>query len=193
MPIVSSGRHGPTSWPARRVTAPDVDLLARDVVALRRPALIAVDGVDGAGKTTFAARLAAAVEDAGRPTVVVHEDDFLAPRATRYRLGKDSPEGFFADSYDLAALARDVLDPLAAGSDRDIRRRAFDHRTDSPVDVPAETVPDDGDATSRASGSTSRAADPTTARPSSSTTPEVSAPARRARHPASPPAARPPR
>lgn len=176
-------------------------LLARDVVALRRPALIAVDGIDGAGKTTFAARRAAAVEDAGRPTVVVHEDDFLAPRATRYRLGKDSPEGFFADSYDFAALTRDRprsarprrAQPLAAGSDRGIRRRAFDHRTDSPVDVPAETVPDDGDATSRASGSTSRAADPTTARPSSSTTPEVSAPARRARHPASPPAARPPR
>lgn len=57
---------------------------------------------------------------------------------------KDSPEGFFADSYDLAALARDVLDPLAAGSDRRIRRRAFDHRTDSPVDMPPELVPDHG-------------------------------------------------
>lgn len=111
------------------------------MVALRRPALVAVDGVDGAGKTTFASALARAVEGAGRPVVVVHEDDFLAPREVRHRLGRSSPEGFFRDSYDLAALVGLVLDPLRPGGDRRIRRRFFDHRTDAPVDVAAEEVP----------------------------------------------------
>ncbi len=105
--------------------------------------MIAVDGVDGSGKTTFATRLASAVERAGRPAVVVHEDDFLAPREVRYRLGRDSPEGYFRDSYDLAALAERVLDPLGPGGDRRVRRRTFDHRADAPVDAPVEEVPVD--------------------------------------------------
>jgi uridine kinase len=110
---------------------------------LRRPTLIAVDGVDGAGKTTYAAQLAEAIEATGRPAVVVHEDDFLAPRATRYRLGKDSPQGYFLDSYDLGTLATHVLDPLGPGGDRRIRKRAFDYRTDSAVDAPTEEVLED--------------------------------------------------
>ncbi len=115
--------------------------LAREVAALPRPALIAVDGVDGSGKTTFALRLAAAVGGAGGPVVVVHEDDFLAPRAVRYRLGRGSPEGFFRDSYDVAALCGRVLDPLRPGGDRRVRRQAFDHRLDAPVEAPVEQVP----------------------------------------------------
>jgi uridine kinase len=117
--------------------------LARDVVALRRPAVIAVDGVDGSGKTTVAGRLAGAIEAAGRPAVIVHEDDFLAPRETRYRLGRDSPEGFFRDSYDLGALIEHVLDPLRPGGDRRVRRRIFDHRTDTPIDASVEEMPVD--------------------------------------------------
>jgi uridine kinase len=117
--------------------------LARDVAALRRPAVVAVDGVDGSGKTTFASRLSSAIDRAGRPTVIVHEDDFLAPRDVRYRLGRESPEGFFRDSYDLTALIRHVLDPLRPGGDRRVRRRVFDHRADAPIDAPVEDVPVD--------------------------------------------------
>lgn len=115
--------------------------LARDLVALRSPAVIAVDGVDGSGKTTFASRLASAIEDAGRPAIIVHEDDFLAPREVRYRLGRESPEGYFRDSYDLATLVERVLEPLRPGGDRRVQRRVFDHRTDSPIAAPVEEVP----------------------------------------------------
>jgi uridine kinase len=113
------------------------------VVGLRRPAVVAVDGVDGAGKTTFAWQLAAAIEDAGRPAIVVHEDDFLAPRQVRYRLGRDSPEGYFRDSYDVPALIDHVIEPLQPGGDRKVRRRVFDHRTDTRLDAPVEEVPVD--------------------------------------------------
>ena len=71
---------------------------------------------------------------------MVHEDGFLAPREVRYRLGRESPEGFFRDSYDLAALIGQVLDPLGPGGDRRVRRGMFDHRTDALIDSPIEEV-----------------------------------------------------
>jgi uridine kinase len=68
-------------------------------------ARVGVDGVDGAGKTTFAGELAARLEGFGR----LGADDFLNPPAARYARGRASPLGFFLDSYDLAALRAAVL------------------------------------------------------------------------------------
>jgi uridine kinase len=103
-----------------------------------RRTLVAVDGLDGAGKTTFADALAAVVE---RPVVRASADDFLNPSAVRYRLGRESPRGFYEDSVDRVALAALLLDPFAAGGA--FRRRGFDHVHDEPVDEPAETAPPD--------------------------------------------------
>lgn len=47
--------------------------------------LIAVDGVDGSGKSTFANDLAEVIRV--RPVIVIHADDFLNLRAVRHRLG----------------------------------------------------------------------------------------------------------
>ncbi len=99
--------------------------------------------MDGSGKTTFAGRLATAIGNAGRTALIVHADDFLAPREVRHRRGRHSPDGFFRDSYDLVALIRHVLDPLGSGGDRRVRRRVFDHRTDAAVCALDEHVPDD--------------------------------------------------
>jgi uridine kinase len=104
--------------------------------------LVAVDGVDGSGKTTFAAAFAAALRDRGRPVHVVHLDDFPSPRAVRYRLGRSLPQGYFRDTYDLAAFTTSVLDPLQAGGDRAIVPRAFDHRTETPVHADPVPVPE---------------------------------------------------
>ena len=104
-----------------------------------RPVLVAVDGVDGSGKSTFAAGLADAY--GGRPVLVVHEDDFLNPRQVRYRLGRDSPEGYFLDTYDLPALIANVLDPVAQGR---ITPAVFDHRADAPVIAETVEVPPNG-------------------------------------------------
>lgn len=112
---------------------------------LDRPTLVAVDGVDGSGKTTFAARLAEVFVGLGRPVHVVHLDDYLNPRAVRYRLGRQSPVGFLSDTYDLDAFTRNVVHPLGDGGDRVIVPRWFDHHQDArlpanPVTVAAEAV-----------------------------------------------------
>ena len=117
------------------------DALARAVEAIAdlprdRRVLVAVDGVDGAGKTTFADRLAPRLD---RPVVRASEDDFLNPAAIRHRRGRESPEGFFRDSYDLALLEQLLLDPFAAG--RPYRRRAFDVLADAPVVSVDENAP----------------------------------------------------
>lgn len=62
---------------------PDIASLAATTPVLERPTLVAVDGVDGSGKTTFAEGLATAYTDRGRAVHVVHMDDFLNPRSVR--------------------------------------------------------------------------------------------------------------
>jgi uridine kinase len=99
---------------------------------------VAVDGVDGAGKTIFADELADVLGPTGRQVIRASADDFLNPRAVRYRLGRASPDGFFLDSYDYEALRRFVLDPLAPGGSRRFRRRAFDLDADEPLETPEE-------------------------------------------------------
>ena len=97
---------------------------------------IGVDGVDGSGKTTFADSLGDHLRGLGRDVVRVREDDFLNPRAVRYRLGRGSPEGYVADSYDLDRLRADVLEPFAPGGDGRYRDRSLDLATDTALDPP---------------------------------------------------------
>ena len=54
-------------------------------VAPRRPALVAIDGFDGAGKTVLARELVTLVSARGtRPVINVSMDNFHHPRARRY-------------------------------------------------------------------------------------------------------------
>jgi uridine kinase len=98
-----------------------------------RVARVAVDGVDGAGKTVFADELAAVLAPSRRPIIRSSVDGFHNPREARYLRGRGSPEGFYLDSYDYAALRRCLLDPLGPEGSRTYRLAAFDHLTDSPV------------------------------------------------------------
>jgi uridine kinase len=95
--------------------------------------LVAVDGVDGSGKTTFARAYMEALSALGHPVVLIHADDFLNLPAVRHRRGRESPEGFWLDSYDYSALERDVLIPFGPGGDGGYRAAATDHRCDVAV------------------------------------------------------------
>jgi len=111
------------------------DRLATTMATLHpdRRIRIAIDGVDGAGKTTFADALAPLVLAKGRNVIRAGVDDFHNPRAVRYARGRHSPDGFFLDSYDYAAFRRLLLDPLAPDGSGSYVARHFDHRTDRPV------------------------------------------------------------
>lgn len=99
---------------------------------------VGVDGVDGTGTTVLAADLARLLRDGGREVVHAGADDFLHPRAVRYRRGRDDPEGFYRDSVDTGALRRELLEALGpAGTDR-YRTRVHDLATDRPVHGPGQ-------------------------------------------------------
>jgi len=96
---------------------------------------VAIDGVDGAGKTSFADELGGFVAAKGRPVIRASVDGFHNPRAVRYHRGRHSPLGFFEDSYDYVALKRHLLDPLSPGGSRRYRQALFDVASDEAVSV----------------------------------------------------------
>jgi uridine kinase len=104
---------------------------------------VAIDGPDGAGKTRFADRLADVLQSRHRRAAVrISVDDFHNVRAIRYRQGRDSPSGFWADSYDYNRFRRDVLEPFAPGGSRRFRRASYSHATDEILHpIPETAVP----------------------------------------------------
>jgi uridine kinase len=94
---------------------------------------VGIDGVDGAGKTVFADELALVLYSFNRPTIRASVDGFHNQRDLRYRLGKESPDGFYLDSYNYDALRAELLDPLGPTGSGRYRTQVFDHVTEMPT------------------------------------------------------------
>src|SRR5262249_19722962 len=105
-----------------------IKMLAARVVGVicPHPVRIAIDGVDGVGKTTLADELVDAVSAYNRSVIRASIDGFHNPRSDRYRLGRNSPEGYFRDSFNHSALISLLLAPLGPGGTRRYRRAVFD-------------------------------------------------------------------
>jgi uridine kinase len=114
-----------------------VNYLATLVLQVEKshPVRVGIDGPDAAGKTTLAEELVGPIEARGRPVIRASVDGFHNRAAVRHRRGAGSPEGFYRDSFDYAALAASLLIPLGPGGSRQYRTAVFDHRTDSEVQV----------------------------------------------------------
>jgi len=106
------------------------------------PVRVAIDGVDGAGKSTLADDLLLPIERLGRPVIRASVDGFHNPRSIRYARGSDSAEGFYHHSYDYRRLTGELLEPLGPGGSRTYRTCVFDHRTDRAVDMPYHRAAD---------------------------------------------------
>ena len=78
--------------------------------------LMAIDGVDGSGKTAFADDLADLVRESGTKVIRISFDNFLNPREVRHARGRTSPEGFFDDTYNYQRFTAAVA--ITASSSR---------------------------------------------------------------------------
>lgn len=121
--------------------------LAERLVAARadHPLRVAVDGICGSGKSTFAVDLVDAVRAAGAPALHVDSDGFHHVRAVRRRNTDDEARGYYDDAYDLDALATQVLRPLGPGGSRRFATTVHDLVTDEIItgahaEAPADAV-----------------------------------------------------
>jgi uridine kinase len=107
--------------------------LAETLVAQRRdyPLRVAVDGIDAAGKTTLADQLAEILEADGYPVIRASIDGFHNPKEIRSRQGNLSPDGYYEDSFDFAAIKTLLLDPLSSDGSGRYHVGTFDYRTDA--------------------------------------------------------------
>jgi uridine kinase len=121
--------------------------VAARVSTLDRPALVAVDGVDGAGKTVFADELAAVLGGVigadTRRVVRASVDGFHHPRAHRHAAGRTGTT-FWSRSYDYPALRRELVDPWRSGAGARYRTAVHDVDTDRALHEPVAVVPEGG-------------------------------------------------
>jgi uridine kinase len=94
---------------------------------------VAVDGVDGVGKTTLATS-SGAPSSGSADLSSGHQSTASITRAnSNTDAAEPLPEGFYLDSYDYAALRIHLLDPLRPGGSGVYCSAIFDHVSDSRV------------------------------------------------------------
>jgi len=108
--------------------------IAQHIAQMQGRVIVAIDGVDGAGKTTLADTLKPQIEALGKPVLRASVDGFHNPRVQRYAKGRDDPKGYFLDSFNTAAMLSCLVLPFRQGAKR-LQTAQFDYRTDQLVEV----------------------------------------------------------
>ncbi len=124
----------------------DVVLQLADMIAeikLSHPVRVGIDGVDAAGKTMLADELAKPLSARDRHVIRVSVDGFHNPADIRYRQGRNSPRGYYEDSFNHEAILSCILLPLGPGGNLKYRSEQFNYRTNSQVEAPWRDAPHD--------------------------------------------------
>ena len=120
-----------------------------DMVAALGPGAlrVAVDGLTGAGKTSFGHELAAALRGLGRATMRASMDDFKYPWRHARERGYDrvSGEGYYRNAYDFGSARDLLLGPAGPSGSGEVvlcghdRLTGADHR-DKKISAPAGAI-----------------------------------------------------
>ncbi|MBI4407946.1 MAG: hypothetical protein HY565_05615 [Candidatus Kerfeldbacteria bacterium] len=90
-----------------------LELLAKQIETLQNhrnsPLRVAVNGIEGSGKTTFSVQLVDYLNSHGYKAVHVTIDGYHNPKTKRYEQGRDSAQGYYEDAYNEAAFVENVL------------------------------------------------------------------------------------
>jgi hypothetical protein len=98
---------------------------------------LAVEGPAADDAAALADAVAGALADRAVPVARVRSEEFLRARSLRLEHGPADPDAFFDGWYDLAALRREVLDPLGPGGSLRWLPGLRDPRTDRPLRLAA--------------------------------------------------------
>jgi len=144
---VSTWRQ-PLPVPASPARSALIEAIAGQIAGLSPGRLrVAVDGLTGAGKTSFAHELAAALRGLGRPTLRASMDDFKHPwrHAKEHGYDRISGEGYYRNAYDFTSARDLLLHPAGPDGSGKVALCAHDPLTsddhrDKTIDVPANAI-----------------------------------------------------
>jgi hypothetical protein len=109
---------------------------AADAALARHGVRLAVDGPVTVDTAALADAVAAELDHSAVPVARARAGDFLRARSLRLEHGGDDPDAFFDGWYDLAALRREVLDPLGPGGRQEWLPGLRDPASDRPLRLP---------------------------------------------------------
>jgi len=107
------------------------------------PVRVGIDGVDASGKTTLANSLADYLKSQKIDVIRASIDGFHNPKSIRYKKGRNSPEGYYKDSFNNQAIIDNLLAPLGENGNLQYKKAIFDFKTDSEVVLPVEAAKKD--------------------------------------------------
>jgi uridine kinase len=113
-----------------------------NAICVGHPIRVAIDGVDGSGKTTLADELAEVIERHGRPAIRALVDSFIHLLDVRYRRGRTA-ESYFFDAFDYDAVRTELLEPLGSNGHRQYRTAVYDMKTETVVSQSARHASND--------------------------------------------------
>ena len=115
--------------------------IAQKIIDIQKPnaIIVAIDGVDGAGKTTLADQLVPILDSLGKTVIRSSIDNFHNSEEIRYQKGKDSSEGYYEDSFNYDALKNLLLVPLR--ENRHYQTVFFDYRKNRQVKSKKQIAP----------------------------------------------------
>ncbi|MHB8160613.1 MAG: nucleoside/nucleotide kinase family protein [Thermoleophilia bacterium] len=86
------------------------DLILKAKLSFLSPLIVAIEGPDCAGKTTFSRRLLTVLKDRAS-VLLIHFDDYLNAEEKRIIGGEFSPQAFLDNYFDKDALISAILHP----------------------------------------------------------------------------------
>jgi uridine kinase len=108
------------------------------------PVRVAIDGCSAAGKTALADELAKVLGGRTDRTIIrVGIDYFKRAHELRTAYPPDSPESYYLDSWDNAAIRDRLLIPLGVNGHRRYRTEVMDLQARTALNAPAEVAADD--------------------------------------------------
>ena len=80
------------------------------------PFIVGVDGLGGAGKTTFVKNLKEQLKDKGHEVITIHMDDYIVESSKRYKTGYEEWYEYYYLQWNIDLLLTELFQPLFNGA-----------------------------------------------------------------------------
>jgi len=117
------------------------DKIDKIQAAKSKPVRVAINGIEGTGKTTFAIRFVEYLKAQSCSAFHVSIDGFHFNKNKRYKQGRDSADGYYEDSYNEAAFVDKVL-KMSQGDPPRYISATHDLSTDEYLNLKPQSLPD---------------------------------------------------